>query len=249
MVNALVLAGSPNDGPLKDCSPARYEALISIGGKTMVEYVLDALKATGKINRIVVVGPAEELKKLLPGDITVVTAGRDLMGNLLEGLKHLPGAQRVLMATCDIPMITTQAIDNFLDLCSNQEADLYYPVIPRREVEKNYPLTRRTYVSFKEGQYTGGNLFLFNPAVVEGCMRQGQRLVDARKSPLRLGRMLGLTFLLKFLLHRVTLKEAEAHASGLLGVKGAVVISNYPEVGVDVDKPSDLELVMEKLGV
>jgi GTP:adenosylcobinamide-phosphate guanylyltransferase len=249
MVDALILAGSPNDGQLKDCSPARYEALINIGGKAMVEYVVDALKESPDIRRIVVVGPPEELKKVLPGYTTVVPANLDLMGNLLEGLKYLPDAGQVLMATCDIPMITPQAIENFLFLCSSRKADIYYPVIPRSYVERSYPRTRRTYVSFREGQFTGGNLFLFNPAVVEGCLRQSQRVIDARKSPLRLGRMLGLNFLLKFLLHRITLKEAEARASGLLGVNGAVVISNYPEMGVDVDKPSDLELAIDKLSV
>ena len=33
MVDAIVLAGSSNDGPLKDCSSARYEALIPVGSR------------------------------------------------------------------------------------------------------------------------------------------------------------------------------------------------------------------------
>ena len=43
MVDAVVLAGSTNNGPLKECSPVRHEALIPIGDKTMVEHVVDAL--------------------------------------------------------------------------------------------------------------------------------------------------------------------------------------------------------------
>ena len=45
----------------------------------------------------------------------------------------------------------------------------------------------------------------------------------------------------------LTLKEAEAKLSNIFGIKGAVIISPYPEVGIDVDKPGDLLLVREKL--
>ncbi len=249
MVDAIVLAGSPNTGPLKDCSPARYEALIPIGDKTMVEYVVEALKASKRINRILVVGPLDELAEIMPGYVTVVPAGKSLLENLMEGLKYLSGADMVLMATCDIPMITPQAIENFLDLCAGKQADIYYPVISQKDVERIYPNTRRTYVSLKEGQFTGGNLFLFKPEVVEGCMKKGQQLVSARKSPLKMCKLLGTMFLIRFLLRQVSLREAESRVSTVLGVNGVVVVSSYPEVGVDVDKPSDLQLATEKLSI
>jgi 2-phospho-L-lactate guanylyltransferase (CobY/MobA/RfbA family) len=35
----------------------------------------------------------------------------------------------------------------------------------------------------------------------------------------------------------------EQKVSDMLDLKGAVVVAPWPEVGVDVDKPSDLELV------
>ena len=37
MVDAVVLAGSPNNGPLRECSTVSHEALIPLGAKTMVE--------------------------------------------------------------------------------------------------------------------------------------------------------------------------------------------------------------------
>ncbi|MFZ5646214.1 MAG: NTP transferase domain-containing protein [Bacillota bacterium] len=247
MVDALVLAGSRNDGPLKQCSSVPYEAMITIGRKAMVEYVIDALKSCKRIGRIVVVGPPG-----VPGfcdrdDIQVVKAEGSLMENVARGVKYLPGAERVLLATCDIPLITSQAIEDFLDKCGNRTAEVYYPVVPREVVEKNFLNVRRTYVTLKEGDFTGGNLFLIDPGAVNRCMEMGQQLVDARKSPIRLSRLMGVPFLLKFMLRMVTLKEAEEKASALLGVEGAVVVTTYPEVGVDVDKPSDLELVSKVL--
>lgn len=249
MIDALVLAGSPNDGPLRLCSPASYEALIPIRGKLMVEYVVDALRQCDRVDRIVIVGPREELAGHFneDGREVLVEKGRGLTENVLLGLKHLPGARRVLLLTSDIPLITKKAIDNFIDLCGGAEADLYYPIVPREVVERRFTASRRTYVKLKEGVYTGGNIFLLNPNVVEECMPRGQKLVDARKNPLQMCRLVGFIFLIKFLMKNITLDEAQRTVSRLLGLKGRVVISQYPEVGVDVDKPSDLELVSNQL--
>ncbi len=247
MVDAVVLAGSRNDGPLKQCSSVPYEAMITIGRKAMIEYVIDALRSSVRIDRIVVVGPPDLPYFCSRKDIRVVPAEGNLMENLARGVENLPGAERVLLATCDIPLITTRAIEDFLDRCGDRSADIYYPVVPREVVETSFNRTRRTYVTFKEGDFTGGNLFLVAPGAVHRCMSKGQQLVDARKSPIRLSRLMGIPFLIKFMLRMVTLKEAERKASDLLGVRGAVVVTMYPEVGVDVDKPSDLELVSKVL--
>jgi len=52
-IDAIILAGSLNDGKLKDSSPVLYEALITIGKKAMIEYVIDALLNSSNIGKIV----------------------------------------------------------------------------------------------------------------------------------------------------------------------------------------------------
>jgi hypothetical protein len=126
--------------------------------------------------------------------------------------------------------------------------DLYYPIISKSEVEKKYSSTRRTYVGLKDGVFTGGNLFLLNPDVYKKCVENGQKIIQLRKSPLGLCRLLGIGFVVKFLLRSLTLAEAERKVSQLLGmIDGVVVVSKYPEVGVDVDKPGDLELAKKNI--
>lgn len=251
MVDAVVLAGSSNDGPLKDCSPARYEALIPVGAKSMVEYVVEALLKARGIGRILVIGPTEDLTPLLEGErVAVVDPAGGIMENIEAGIRRLSGGRRVLLVTSDIPMLTPRAVENFLDLCGDMSGDLYYPIISREVVEIKYPSTRRTYVNLREGVFTGGNLFLLNPEVFSRCLENGQRIIHLRKSPLNLCRLLGVGFILKFLLRSLTLAEAERKVSELLGrIKGVVVISKYPEVGVDIDKPRDLELACKALEV
>ncbi|WP_018086119.1 nucleotidyltransferase family protein [Desulfurispora thermophila] len=244
MLSALVLAGSLNRGRLQECSREPYEAMISIGGRSMVSYVVQALLNCARVGRVLVVGP--EIADL-PDGVEVVAPAGDLLDNVERGVRALGDAGQVLLATCDIPLLSGRAVENFLCLCRQRQADIYYPVIERQLIESRYAGAERTYVHFKEGDYTGGNLILFDPAILPRCLERGRQLVAARKSPLRLAGLVGWGFLLRFLLRRITLAEAERKVSQLLGVEGAVVLCSDPEVGVDVDKPSDLLLVRRVL--
>ncbi|MDD3652651.1 MAG: nucleotidyltransferase family protein [Desulfotomaculaceae bacterium] len=246
MVDAVVLAGSLNNGPLRECSPARYEALIQIGSKAMVEYVVEALLKTQQVRRVLVVGPVEELSPILTNArIQLISAAGGIIENIEVGLSQLSGEKRVLLVTSDIPMLTTRSVDNFIELCGDMSGDLYYPIIPKHIVEGRFTSTRRTYVTLRDGIYTGGNLFLFNPSVLKQCIQKGKLIIEQRKSPLGLCRLIGLSFLAKYLLHLLTIKDVQKKASELLGIRGEVIISYCPEVGVDVDKPSDLEIASQ----
>lgn len=251
MLDAVVLAGSSNDGPLREYNEVRYEALIPIGSKIMVQYVVEALLRCRQVGRVLVVGPVAELSPFLTRErVSIIESRGGIMENIETGLRSLPEAERTLLVTSDIPMLTTQAVNDFLELCGDMSGDLYYPIIPKPVVESKFPATRRTYVNFKEGVFTGGNLFLINPAIFEKCVENGQKIISLRKSPFGLCRLIGLGFVLKFLMHALTIPEAEQKVSLLLGrIKGIVVISRYPEVGVDVDKPADLALALRTLGV
>lgn len=83
--------------------------------------------------------------------------------------------------------------------------------------------------------------------MVKGAADKARAFVEKRKSPIGLAKLVGWRFLVKFLLRLVTLKETEERVSRIFGIKGAVIISPFPEVGIDVDKPSDLALVREKI--
>ena len=248
MTGAVVLAGSLNDGLLRECSPVSYEALIPIGSRMMVEYVCDALLASAYVEEVVVVGPEEQLSTIFSrGRIRVAPAGKTVLENVQIGIKALSANRRVLVVTSDIPLITAEAIDDFIKQGQDQTVDFYYPIVARSVVESRFPGVKRTYISLKEGIFTGGNLFLVNPDIFLYCLFKGEQLVKARKNPWQLARLVGIPFFVKFLAYRLSLKEAQAKVSKLLGIKGVAVISHYPEVGFDIDKPNDLELAMKIL--
>lgn len=237
-MHAIVLAGQPNQGRLRQVSGAAYEAEILIQGRRMADFVLDAVEASALVTSRALVGP-EGFER--PG-VTRVPIRGGLLDNVLAGLATVPpGATAVLFLTSDIPWITGDIIDEFLRL-SPRDVDVVYPVIPRAVAEARFPGTRRTYIRVKDGVFTGGNLFLVNPAILPALAERGQKLLSHRKSPWKLAQDLGFGFLWRFLTGRLSLTQIEAEAGSLLGVQGKALIFPYAEAGVDVDKPEDLAL-------
>lgn len=240
--DAIVLAGSSQTGSLQ---PNR--ALIPIGEKLMVQYVVTALKEAPSVGRIAIVGPVDELKAIYGEHPRIVLAeqGDTQISTLLNGVKALrpKDEDRIIVATSDIPLLSSEAVEDFLQQCAQREGDVFYPIVPKEINERRYPGVKRTYVRLRDGVFTGGNLFLIRAGIIEPCAAKAEELVRLRKSPLALSCQIGPLFIVKYLLHRLSLRETEMKFSKLLGIRGYGIISNYPEVGIDVDKPSDLELV------
>lgn len=250
MYDAIVLAGGISSEQLRQYSRAEYEALIEVGGKPMVSFVVDALLKVAEIRKVMVVGPQSELSRyLVDTRIKVVENGNGIIENVLIALSNMQPTEKVIIATADIPMLTPEAVSDFLDRCARIDADFYYPIVAKEENEKQYPGMRRTYVKLKEGTFTGGNIFLVNPQVVKNCVEAAKRIFTYRKQPLQLSRILGIKFIIQYLLGTLTMPEVAQRVSEILTLRGAVVVSAYPEVGIDVDKPSDLDLVRQRFAV
>lgn len=245
-VDAVVLAGAPNDGPLQEVSDLPYEALIPMAGRPMVCYVVDALEEAPQIGRIVVVGP-QEVRSVLRSSTEMVVSAGSLVDNIQAGLAYLAPTRPVLVVTSDIPLITAEAIEDFIHRCKQVEADLYYPIVSKEVNELHYPKVQRTYVTLKDGTFTGGNMVLLQPEILAKCEEIISRAVGMRKKPVQLSRMLGLRFIIRYLLKRLEMAEIEDRAGMILGFSGKGIVSPYPEVGIDVDKPSDYHLVQDKL--
>lgn len=245
-VNAVVLAGRANDGAFAGVSEAKNEALIEIGSRTMLDYVLQAVREARMINRCVVVG-TPEVQRVLPEGFEFAPAGDDVISNVERGTAHLGGDALVLVVTSDVPFITGDIIDRLIAQCAVTEADLYYPAIPRAAAEGKFPGVERTYVKLREGTFTGGNLFLVAPRVVRTRADQVRAFVAARKSPAKMAGLIGPSFVVKLALGRLSAAELETKISAMFGIRGAVVFTDDAEIGVDVDKLSDLELARRVL--
>ncbi len=245
-IDAIVLAGSENKGKLTEISSCRYEALIPIHGRSMISYVIAALRTSEKVGNIAVVGPGE-LRSSLAEDIALVPSADSFSDNIQRGVGHFSHRERVLLVTSDIPLLHREALEDFLQRCGDFSKDIYYPIVSREANERRFPGVPRTYVRTKDGVFTGGNIMLVSPAAVRECKDTVERIVALRKKPWILFRMLGFWFIVRFVFRRAALREFERRVEEILDVKASAVVSPYPEIGTDVDKPADWALACREL--
>lgn len=250
--DAIILAGGESSSELKKLAPYDNEALILIGQYPMIFYVYKALRESPLIRNIVISGPIDSLRNLFTKEEELFfTDGGDnaveSFLNAVQLLKEKSISEKVIILPTDIPFITKEAIEDFIRRCTTDEADFYYPVTSKEVNEIKFPHVTRTYVRLKEGVFTGGNLFLVRTAKINDMVEIAKKLVERRKNPLAIARLFGLDLVWKFLTRRLTIHAAEKRFYSVTNIKGKAIISPYAEVGVDVDKPSDLELAQKYL--
>ena len=250
--DAVILAGGENSSELKKIAPYDNEALIIIGNYPMIYYVYSALRATPCINNIVVSGPPDALRSILPKEekLFFVEGGANAIesfSNAVNLLANMGISPKILAVPTDVPFITPEAIRDFLACCENSEADFYYPITRKEVNDIKYPGVVRTYVRLKDGVFTGGNLFLLRSAIIPVCLDIGLKLIQRRKNPLAMAKLFGLGLVWKYLTGRLSIPIAEKRFFKVVGIRGKGIISPYAEVGVDVDKPEDLRLAQQYL--
>lgn len=228
-MRAVILAG----GEQFESSP-RGKAFVRIHGKTMVDYVRSAIEQASQID-----------------DVAVIDEQASMIENVTQGLKMAQNPEDyMLFATCDIPFLTSEAVDDFLQRCQ-PGADLYYPIVEKNVQEQRFPGIKRTYVKLKEGTYTGGNLILLRPSVVIPVLSRVERILELRKSPLALSAELGFSFVVRVWLSKLTgtltIEKLEKRVENLFQIKAKAVISTFPEIANDIDKPDDLEIANKLL--
>lgn len=242
--SAVVLGGGDPGDPFAAAHGVKVKPLIPIHGVPMAVYVLQALKDSGQVGRVAYVGPTTpEIEALI--DLRVTDHGT-LLSNLEAGVEALTKAglrpgERVLVVTADIPMLTAQQVTDVLN-AAPKEAGLVYPVVRREDCEKAYPSVKRTYAKVRDGTFTGGNLFILDPTLIEQFLPKLREVLAARKAPLKLAGIIGPSTLFKLLIGRLTIANLESKVSQILGVPARALITPHAAVGTDIDKDGDLTL-------
>ena len=250
--DAVILAGGENSSDLKKIAPYDNEALIIIGKYPMIYYVYKSLRSSPLVENIIVSGPVDSLRSILPREenLYFVNGGEnaiDSFSQAIELVNKIGKTECLLVAPTDIPFITREAIEDFMHQCEQYDADFYYPVTAKTVNEKKFPGVNRTYVRLREGVFTGGNLFIMRKVMIDKGLNFARQMVENRKKPLKMARILGIGLAWKFIWGRLAIPVIEKRFFDMTGIRGKAIISDYAEVGVDVDKPSDLELAQKYL--
>lgn len=241
---ALVLAGSRGgEDPVAAVAGVSHKGLATVGGRTMLARVAEAVDTAGA-SRIGVVTADEDLaaaalalKTRAPVEIIPSAASPSL--SVQAGLDRL-GAP-LLVTTADHALLRPEWITRFVqDVPAG--ADIAALLGEEAVVQAAAPETRRTYLSFRDGRYSGCNLFYLATPASAAALALWRRVEVHRKEPWRMALLLGPGALIGYLTRRLTLGQAVAHLGHKAGVTAAAVTTPFGLAAVDVDKPADLEL-------
>ncbi len=245
-VAALILAGGTSSAEMQAAGAAQNRALTLLNHRTMLDYVVDAVRAgVGSRLRILVAGEVPT-----PADCTPVPGGASLVDTLLNGVAALrPTETRLLVVTADVPFLSGEAVADFLQRADDAAADFCYPIVDAERCQQHFPEMRRTTLRIAEGTFTGGNLALLKPAFLRERETVLRAAYARRKSIIGLANLLGPALLLRLAASRLMprllrIADLEAAVSRALGgdVRARAVVSSFPEVAADVDRPEDLEI-------
>ncbi len=251
-MDALVVAGGipgPDD-PLYPLTQGRPKALLEMEGRPMVQWVLDALEGAERVEHVVLVGPGpEDGLHLGPASAFVADQGA-MIANVRAGLQVArrmnPKATHILLASGDIPSITPEMVDWRVQTVEASDADIDYAVVDRQVMDRVFPGSRRSFTHVKDAEVCGGDL---NGLRVTVAADDGlwNALYAARKNALKQAALVGLDVLFLGAIRQLSLEDAEQRVGRHLGLKAHITRCPYAEIGMDVDKPHQHEMVRQHL--
>ena len=241
---ALLLAGSrPGGDPFAEANGVKAKALIPVAGEAMIARPVRALLGNARIDRVrVLAQDGTLLTPALPkgARLTVEPSGATIAATLEAILADPATVYPLLVTTADHALLDGAMIDDF---CGRADgADVAIGLVERRPLMERLPQTRRTWIGFRGGAYSGANLFALGSPKAARAVTLWRSVEQDRKKGWKLLTALGVPGLLGLMRLR-TLDQTLESMGRKLGLGLRAVQMTNPLAAVDVDKPADLVLV------
>ncbi len=252
-MDAVVTAGGiPLQGePLYPFTQGGEKALLDVAGKPMIQWVLDALDGAKAVDRIIVMGLEKPSAVHVNKPVWFEPNHGSLLENIRGGVKKVleisPTERHILLVSSDIPGIQPKMVDWVAETAMQTDDDLYYNVIEQKVMEARFPGSKRTYTHLKDHDLTGGDLNLIRTMTATSNEKMWDRIIAARKSVFKQAALIGYDVLILLLLRLIDLDGAVKIISRRMKIKGRVLVCPFAEVGMDVDKPHQLEIMRADL--
>jgi GTP:adenosylcobinamide-phosphate guanylyltransferase len=249
-IHAILLAGSrPERDRLAEAFGVPVKALVPIMGEPAVSRVARTLVDHPRIARLTIL--AQDPRQLFsyPGAewlagapaIHFEQAGSSVSETLAAALERHPADYPFLVTTADHALLDGRMIDLFLDGAAG--ADVAVALVERATLLASYPTSRRTWLKFRGGAYSGANLFLFGSPRALKALAVWRRIEAQRKRARAVVGAFGPLILAGIALRILSLHQALRWAGSRLGVTARAVELPIAEACIDVDTPSDHALV------
>jgi len=244
----MAAARGPDD-PMAHAFKAEHKCLIKINAIPMLVRVVQTLKVVREIGSIGVSIDTGDVLEKTPGldHLELFQSADSAPKSVASAIKQMNKPFPLLVTTADHPLLTPQMVEYFLRHAHNTGGDIVVGLADRADVENVDRTVKRTYFKFRDGEFSGCNLFYLRSEKAMNAVRFWHKVDKQRKRPLALARMFSAVVLVKYLLGRLTLKDGLENMSKLLDVRADAAILPWGEAAIDVDKPEDYKLVTRLL--
>lgn len=217
-----------------------HKALIEVAGTTMLARVAGALAKSSAGEVVVSTGEPAVAAAAATLGLRVVAAAAGPSLSVAAALEVL-GAP-LLVTTADHALLDPAWIDAFIAGVP-PTADVAVLLARRETIDRDLPGSRRTYLRFADGDWSGCNLFYLATPRAAAALALWRQVEADRKRPWRIVRRFGVRPLLRYLRGRMTLAEAVETLGRTVGIEAAAVESAFGLAAVDVDTTADLASV------
>ncbi len=234
---------------LLDAAGVDNKALIDLNGKPMINYVIEALDKSRYIRSITIFGlTSDEIDIETTKPLAFSEGGDTTFNTLKKALNYFQykedKPEYILTASCDIPMITYEMIDNICEkVCLDDDIELYYNTVWHSRIAELYPEVTKVPLKLKEGDLVFGDIHIFSVDVLDKGDRlcTVNRIMMNRKNFGAVIKFLSIKYFLKYLIRQLTLKDAGTRIMKVFDLKAGFLLCNIPEVCADLDYAKDLE--------
>ena len=251
---ALIMAGKRSGtlDPLAAAAGVSQKSVVPVGGKPMIEHVVQAVADCDRVGEIRIVAHDTAGIEAIPLVAKLVQEGRlvfrpgafNLVDSVFSGAE---GAQfPLLITTADNCLVTPEGYSEFIEKALAENAGGAAALARKEDVIAADPVGQKRFYEFSDGGYSNCNTYwIGSPAALSAAeiMRGGGQFM---KYPKRIAEAFGAINLVRFWLGWGTKEKLFAQVSRRFGFKLVPIVLSNGEFAIDVDEPRSMG-VTEKL--
>ena len=250
---SLILAGDRHErlNPVAEIAGVDVKVLAPVAGSSMLRHVYDILNSIKRINTIAIIGHAMLLRQ--HDDFVdlknIEWIQQDQPSPVTSAYTYLKSVNddstALFVTTGDHALLKADWVDFFLEESIQKKADMVIGLTRFDRQAARRERGRRTLYRFKDGAYSGCNMFALMTPRLDRVLALWMEIEKARKSPLRVVSLLGWHMAVRYLFGRLGVGELLDFVSEKFDCRISFVTMPDPLTATDVDSVEDWHRVCE----
>lgn len=239
----VVVAGGLVKDPLASAIGTPRKALASIAGRTCLERTLDAVRDAGLDDCVTVSGDDVE-PHVHHGKFACEGEGQ--VENARIAVEALPTVDAVLFLPADSPLLSSECLTKFMSAIESrveegQKRWFAGGLTTLQEFREEFPNIAVQPIRLQDGEFLSGALFATSPDGFMHAISVIDALAKSRKNQFALLMKLGVWTVIRYLMHRVSIADAEEKLVKIFDGQAIVITGCSPKMAADIDDVSDFD--------